>query len=151
MTTISTKRIIKELTEITKNPVDNITASPVNTDNMYKWTATINGPSETPYSGGIFVLSIVFPEDYPFSPPCVKFVTKIYHCNVNNEGSICLDILKENWSPSLSIEKILLSICSLMADPNPDDPLDSHIAYLYKTDRAKHDAKASEWTVNFAK
>lgn len=108
------------------------------------------GPKETPYEGGIFFLNIFFPSDYPFKPPKVTFTTKIYHCNVNGNGSICLDILQSQWSPALTISKVLLSICSLMSDPNPDDPLVPEVAKLYKTERDKHDNTAKEWTRKYA-
>jgi ubiquitin-protein ligase len=88
-------------------------------DNLYEWVSTIMGPAGSPYSGGVFFLDIHFPQDYPFKPPKVVFRTKIYHCNVNNQGQICLDILKDNWSPILTISKVLLSICSLLTDCNP--------------------------------
>ena len=81
------------------------------------------GPEGTPYQGGVFELRIDF-QDYPFKPPNVIFTTRIYHCNINSNGNICLDILKEQWSPALTISKVLLSICSLMNDQNPNDPLD---------------------------
>ena len=74
---------------------------------------------DSPYDGGVFFLDINFPQDYPFKPPKVRFQTKIYHCNVNDKGGICLDILKDNWSPALTVSKVLLSICSLLTDPNP--------------------------------
>ena len=93
------------------------------------------GPSASPYEGGVFFVQIHFPPDYPFKPPKVNFQTKVYHPNVNSTGSICLDILKEQWSPALTISKVLLSICSLLTDPNPDDPLVPEIAHILKTDK----------------
>ena len=97
------------------------------------------GPEDSPYVGGVFFLNIHFPPEYPFKPPKMTFTTKIYHCNVNSNGSICLDILKDQWSPALTISKVLLSISSLMCDCNPDDQLVPEIANLYKTNRASHD------------
>lgn len=76
-------------------------------------------PGFSPYSGGVFFLNIHFPSDYPFKPPKVNFTTKIYHPNINSQGAICLDILKDQWSPALTISKVLLSISSLLTDPNP--------------------------------
>lgn len=105
---------------------------------------------DSPYENGVFVLDIQFPSEYPFKPPKVKFTTKIYHCNVNGSGSICLDILNTQWSPALTISKVLLSICSLLTDPNPDDPLEPEIANLLKSDQVKHDKVAAEWVSKYA-
>jgi ubiquitin-protein ligase len=145
------------------------------------------GPGDSPYSGGVFFLAIHFPTDYPFKPPKVNFTTRIYHPNINSNGSICLDILRDQWSPALTISKgthtpppsvavhlhahstplhlgyrdgsnyehtnrhaVLLSICSMLTDPNPDDPLVPEIAHVYKTDRARYEATAREWTRKYA-
>lgn len=106
----------------------------------------VRSQKDSPYENGIFFLDIHFPTDYPFKPPKLRFTTKIYHCNVNSNGSICLDILSSQWSPALTISKVLLSICSLLTDPNPDDPLVPEIARLYKSKRPEHDKTAADWT-----
>jgi len=146
----ATKRIAKELKDMAKDPPANCSAGPAKDGELFKWIATIYGPDKSAYAGGVFQLEIEFPSDYPFKPPKVRFVTKVYHCNVNDKGGICLDILKDNWSPALTISKVLLSICSLFTDPNPDDPLVPAIAQQYKTNRALHDKTAKEWTRKYA-
>ncbi len=143
------KRITKELAELAKDPPANCSAGPID-DDMYHWQATIVGPSDSPYQGGLFFLNIHFPIDYPFKPPKVTFITKIYHPNINSNGGICLDILKDQWSPALTISKVLLSISSLLTDPNPDDPLVPDIANLFKSNRKQYNENAKEWTRKFA-
>ncbi|XP_074659536.1 ubiquitin-conjugating enzyme E2-17 kDa-like [Tubulanus polymorphus] len=143
------KRINRELTDLKNDPPALCSAGPVGTD-MFNWQATILGPPDSPYQGGVFFLTIHFPTDYPFKPPKISFCTKIYHPNINSNGSICLDILRSQWSPALTISKVLLSVCSLLTDPNPDDPLVPDIARLYKTDRSKYETTAKEWTSKFA-
>ena len=138
-------RLSKELKDLQKHPPSNCSAGPVN-ENLFEWKATIIGPMDSPYKGGIFYLSINFPRDYPFKPPKVKFVTKVYHPNINNSGEICLDILKDQWSPALVTSKLLLSICSLLTDPNPDDPLVVEIAKQYREDKDKYLCEAKTWT-----
>ena len=144
------KRLKSELKELEKSPPCNCSAGPINENDIFHWQATIIGPEGSPYAGGIFNLSIDFTKDYPFKPPKVIFTTKIYHCNINSSGSICLDILKDKWSPALTISKVLLSICSMMDDPNPNDPLVPEIAHLLKTDKVEHDNKARMYTLSYA-
>ncbi|KGN56498.2 hypothetical protein Csa_009859 [Cucumis sativus] len=251
---MASKRILKELKDLQKDPPTSCSAGPVAED-MFHWQATIMGPPDSPYAGGVFLITIHFPPDYPFKPPklpllncadcfwrsfgglvrfwgthlwmelpfflslarvqilgvcflisgifisdlmwnhrwfslyinilfsceevihlkkratimvifwenwlernsrnfrginMVAFRTKVFHPNINSNGSICLDILKEQWSPALTISKVLLSICSLLTDANPDDPLVPEIAHLYKTDRAKYETTARSWTQKYA-
>lgn len=146
----SIKRIQGEIKDILLNPLPNCSASPIN-NNLYKWTATILGPSQSPYEGGLFYLDIELPKNYPFSPPLITFKTRIYHCNISTRGDICLDILKERWSPALTLTKVLLSICSILDDPNPDDPLIVSIAELYKTDKETYFKIAKQYTADYAK
>ena len=120
-------------------------------DDQFHWQATILGPPDSPYHGGVFYLNIKFPKEYPFKPPKIRFITKIYHPNISGAGSICLDIIGEEWSPARTIDKVLLSICSLLSDPNPDDPMDMEIAKLYKKDKEKYERMCREWTSKYAK
>jgi len=139
----------KELQGLSEDPPANCSAGHVG-DDYFNWSASIMGPADSAYAGGIFFLSINFPSDYPFKPPKCQFTTKIYHCNVNSNGAICLDILKDQWSPALTISKVLLSISSLLTDPNPSDPLVPEIAQLYIKDRTKHDQTVREWVQKYA-
>ena len=143
------QRLNKELSIIKSDPIENCSAGPVN-NNFKKWNATIFGPKDTPYENGIFNLNIEFTEEYPYKPPIIYFITPIYHCNINSRGGICLDILKNNWSPALTISKLLISICSLLAEPNPGDPLVPHIAQLLKTNKSLHDRNAKDYTLRYA-
>ncbi|XP_018453177.1 ubiquitin-conjugating enzyme E2 28 isoform X2 [Raphanus sativus] len=105
---MASKRILKELNDLQKDPSTFYSAGPVGED-LFHWQATITGPSDSPYSGGVFILTIHFPPDYPFKPPKVAFRTKVFHPNVSSNGIICFhichDVLKEQWSPALTISK----------------------------------------------
>ena len=144
------KRIQKELADLQRDPPANCSAGPSDESDLYNWTASIMGPDESPFQGGVFFLHVQFPTDYPFKPPKVSFTTRIYHPNINSNGSICLDILKDQWSPALTISKVLLSISSLLTDANPNDPLVPEIAHIYKNDRPRYENTAREWTRRYA-
>ena len=150
MSQILLKRLKNEYNDIKNNPVSNCSAGPIKEDDLTKWHATIIGPEGTPYENGIFNIKIEFTPEYPFKPPKIYFTTPIYHCNINKNGDICLDILKDNWSPSLYISKLLLSICSLLAEPNPKDPLVHEIAELYIKNKEIHDFNAKKMTQKYA-
>ena len=143
------QRLNKELLDIKNNPPCNCSAGLIE-DDIFHWQATIIGPEDTPYYGGVFELRIEFPQDYPFKSPNIIFMTKIYHCNINSNGNICLDILKEQWSPALTISKVLLSICSLMNDQNPNDPLTPDAADMYINDREHFIEIAKDYTLRYA-
>jgi len=139
------KRLKKEYEDIQRNDNYYISAGPID-NNMYEWEGFVIGPKETPYEGGIFKIYIHIPLNYPFQAPNFVFGTKIYHPNINSSGQICMDILKQQWNPSLSISNVLLSICSLLSNPNPNDPLVPDIAYEYINNNEKYKRVAKEWT-----
>lgn len=142
-------RIIKETQKLAKDPVEGISAQPY-ADNMRYFDVTIEGPPDSPYAGGTFKLELYLSEDYPMSAPKVRFLTKCFHPNIDRLGRICLDILKDRWSPALQIRTVLLSIQALLSSPNPDDPLDNVAAEAWTTDEAAALAKAKEWTALYA-
>ena len=146
---MSLKRIQKEYQKIKKHPLEGLSANPISEDDMFKWEGTIDGPVDTPYEGGKFKLRITFPQDYPMNPPNIIFTTKIFHPNIS-ETYVCLDILQNKWSPVLSIEKVLLSLSSLLMDPNPNSPLVADANNLYVKDREKFNEKVKEWVKKYA-
>ena len=143
------RRLKRELKNLSDNPVSHCSAGPVG-DDMLLWTATIHGPDDSPYKDGVFKLSIKFTKEYPFKAPSVTFETKVYHPNINDKGQICLDILKNNWSPALTIKTLLLSICSLLTDPNADDPLNVDAANKYNDNIEDYNNIAKEYTRLYA-
>jgi len=142
-------RILKETQRLAQDPVVGIYAEP-NEKNARHFYVKIAGPTETPYEGGIFDCELFLPDEYPMVPPKVLFRTKIYHPNIDKLGRICLDILKNKWSPALQIRSVLLSIQALMSLPNLDDPLDQEIADYWKQDQDGAIKKAKEWTLQYA-
>ncbi|CAL9087553.1 unnamed protein product [Musa textilis] len=139
----------QETQRLLSEPAPGISASP-SEDNMRYFNVMILGPSQSPYEGGVFKLELFLPEEYPMAAPKVRFLTKIYHPNIDKLGRICLDILKDKWSPALQIRTVLLSIQALLSAPNPDDPLSDNIAKHWKTNEAEAVETAKEWTRLYA-
>nr|XP_009858654.1 ubiquitin-conjugating enzyme E2 N-like isoform X1 [Ciona intestinalis] len=130
------RRIVKETQRLLSEPVPGITAAPVE-DNLRYFKVLMKGPKDSPFEGGNFKLELFLPEEYPMAAPKVRFITKIYHPNVDKIGRICLDILKDKWSPALQMRTVLLSIQALLSAPNPDDPLNNEVANLWKENEAE--------------
>eukprot|EP00049_Salpingoeca_infusionum_P022480 m.6989 g.6989 ORF g.6989 m.6989 type:complete len:1042 (-) comp5209_c0_seq1:191-3316(-) len=128
------RRLMKELSEFTSNPLDTIGVYP--SDDLQFWSLVIQAPDDSAYKGGCFRVSVSFPGTYPFQPPSVRFITKTFHPNINTSGQLCLDVLRSSWSPALSIRKVALIIQSLFSSPNFDDPLRTNVTELYYADRA---------------
>ncbi|KAI9693328.1 MAG: Ubiquitin-conjugating enzyme 13 [Bathelium mastoideum] len=161
------KRIVKETERLMAEPVPGISAVP-HEDNLRYFDVTVEGPSQSPYEGGIFKLELFLPDDYPMTPPKIRFLTKIYHPNIDKLGRICLDVLKSklasltrenvnrshsigNWSPALQIRTILLSIQALLGAPNPDDPLANDVAQHWKENQNAAIQTARDWTQQYAR
>lgn len=149
MSSSLSKRIIKETERLAKDPVPGIQAAP-HDDNLRYFEVSIAGPEQSPYEKGTFELELYLPDDYPMEAPKVRFLTKIYHPNIDRLGRICLDVLKTNWSPALQIRTVLLSIQALLASPNPNDPLANDVAEEWIQDEARAKATAREWTAKYA-
>lgn len=144
------RRIIKETQRLIQEPAPGISASPTE-ENLRHFNVLILGPQQSPYEGGCYKLELFLPEEYPMAPPKVRFLTKIYHPNIDKLGRICLDILKDKWSPALQIRTVLLSIQALLSAPNPEDPLAENIAKHWKENEQEALATARDWTERYAK
>jgi ubiquitin-conjugating enzyme E2 N len=140
----------QEAQRLQQEPIPGI-AVQVSETNLRHFFVVVDGPEGTAYAGGKFKLELFLPADYPMAPPEVFFRTKIYHPNTDKIGRICLDVLKDKWSPALQIRTILLSVQALMSAPNPDDPLRENVAEHWKTDEQGALAMAREWTEKYAK
>ena len=141
-------RITKEFNDLKKDKT--IQVKLVNND-IKHWKGRIKGPIDTCYAGGIFDVDIIIPSEYPFKPPKMKFDTKIWHPNISSvTGAICLDILKNEWTPALTIRTALISLQALMCEPVPDDPQDAVVAKQYMSDINLFNATAKHWVEEYA-
>ncbi|KAF8472071.1 ubiquitin-conjugating enzyme/RWD-like protein [Kalaharituber pfeilii] len=150
----ASNRIPKELADLTKDPPPYTVISLPSDSDIYNWNIVLAPPKESVYHGGEFHLSLKLPTEYPFKPPALSFITKIYHPNVTNDGkgSMCLGILRpENWKPSCKIRAVLLMAMDLLITPNVDDPVEPSIANEYTSSRDDFVRTAKLWVKNYAK
>ncbi|KAG1782782.1 ubiquitin-conjugating enzyme/RWD-like protein [Suillus placidus] len=143
------RRIQKELQDITNRPLDGISVEP-EADNLLVWKCSVKGSSDSPYKNGTFHFKIELPMNFPFKAPSVTFLTKIYHPGINEEGHICVPILRDEWKPSVTLSTVLAVIQEKVNNPSPDDPFEPEIAALLKNDKAKFLATAREYTKRHA-
>ncbi len=145
------KYLKKEFDNLQHDPILSLgcTVGLVNND-IFHWKITLLGPVDTPYAGGLFILTADFPEKYPNVKPEVKFVNKIYHLNVSpSSGHICISILN-SFKPKTPIVDVISGIFSLFYNQNPDSPYSSDMADEYRNKRGEFDKKAKEWTAKYA-
>ncbi|OAX39191.1 ubiquitin-conjugating enzyme [Rhizopogon vinicolor AM-OR11-026] len=143
------RRVQKELQDITTKPLDGITVE-TEEDNLLVWKCSVKGSSDSPYKNGTFHFKIELPINFPFKAPSVTFQTKIYHPGINEEGHICVPILRDEWKPSVTLSTVLAVIQEKVNNPSPEDPFEPEIAALLKTDKAKFLATAREYTKRYA-
>ena len=145
----TTVRINRELKKLGDEPLDGVEIE-VNEKNIRYLNIKLRGPGDTPYDNGIFKMEMFLPSEYPLVPPKIRFLTKIYHPNIDGLGRICLDVLKDKWTPALQIRTIMLSIQALLSSPNLDDPLDETVATHFKENLKDARNKALRWTKEYA-
>lgn len=140
------KRINNDIKECRENSIE----IQVDEKDVTKWKVILLGPIDSEYEGGIYVLDVKFGNKYPMNAPHINFDTKIFHPNIGRDGNICLDILKDKWSPVLTFSKIYMSIQSLLTDPNPDSPLNGEAADLYKKNKKEYRKKCQKFITDYA-
>merc|ERR1711865_1316909 len=141
------KRVAKELQKLQGSTV--VTAVP-REDDLRLWDATIPGPVDSPYEGGVFCVSLPLPVEYPFKPPKPQFRTQIYHPNIKSDGTMCSAWLDSNWRPNMFLREVLEYTYGILATPDPDDAIEPEVANLFVANREEFEKTAREWTLKYA-
>jgi len=148
---IRNNRIINDLKTLMNHEIPETIHKVETNENIYgEHIVFMKGPKDTPFEDGIFKLSIYLPEDYPFKAPKIKFITKMYHPNISEEGNICIDILKDQWSSALRLNTVILSISSLLVNPNPNDPLVPDIANEFVKNRKTYNENVIKYVKKYS-
>ncbi|CAF1581048.1 unnamed protein product, partial [Didymodactylos carnosus] len=144
------RRLQSEIRALQGEPPEGIEATPLDPSSCYHWQASVLGPSGSPYEGGIFYLYLHIPQSYPMIPPRVRFITKIFHPNINMHGDIGLDSFSHNWSLALTISKVLISVQSLLTDPYAYICMNRRAGDLFLNNREQYEQIARNWTWKYA-
>lgn len=155
------RRLMAEYKQLTLNPPDGITAGPIDEENFFEWEAVVLGPEGTCFEGGVFSAKLTFPPDYPLSPPKMQFTSEMFHPNIYPDGRVCISILhapgvdpmgyessSERWSPVQSVEKVLLSVISMLAEPNDESGANVDAAKMWREDRKQFNKIADKLVRN---
>lgn len=134
MSTPSKRRLLKDFKNLKDSKNKTVFASPLE-DDILTWCALIVGPKETPFEDATFSMTMTFDESYPSTPPLCKFISKVFHPNIYTNGDLCLDILTNRWSPTYNVLSVLISVQSMLNDPNIQSPANLEAANLYDNDK----------------
>jgi len=153
MSNIALQRIQRDFKEIAKNEkaLEGMIRVDMVGESLYKLLGQVRGPPGTSYEGGTYTIDVEIPDTYPFHPPKMKFVTKIWHPNISSQtGAICLDILKDQWAASMTLRTVFLSLQALLCTPEPDDPQDAVVAKQFVTQPELFKKTARHWAQVYA-
>ncbi|KAI6179449.1 Ubiquitin-conjugating enzyme E2 E1-like protein [Aphelenchoides besseyi] len=146
---VFTRRLVVEAKNLVRNPVTGCEAVPRD-DDVLEWSVVIEGPEGSLYEGGTFFAEFSFNDNYPFEAPKITFLTRIYHCNIDNYGRINLDFTPTNWNPCSNVSDVLKSIVKLLIQCNPKNGLVRELVRQYEDDPLEYEKNAREWTKRYA-